>query len=272
MYENSVIGVMGDNGPQILDLCGNPGHHIGAGSAYPLRGGKYTLFQGGVNTMALIAGGVINEQFKAHKSSMVMAAVDWLPTLLHFTSFYEEGHKLDDTGMDGIDLYEQIFYDENVGMDAAMQMGEHREYLILSMEYEHAKFINTAIIYKQHKLMVNNRLSFWDPEGASCNVRSANPMSDDADFSSIIIDDGRDVPDLMLFDLVNDPNEYVDLLNGNGSQDALMKDGTNEITKLIKAMLKILNNERKHNVAEIRTQSFEQQMVVEEDKMPIPMD
>merc|ERR1712157_565198 len=82
MYENSVIGMMGDNGPQILDLCGNPGHHIGAGSAYPLRGGKYTLFQGGINTMALIAGGVINEQFKAHKSSVVMATVDWLPTLL----------------------------------------------------------------------------------------------------------------------------------------------------------------------------------------------
>merc|ERR1712228_885394 len=29
MYENSVIAMTGDNGPQILDLCGNPGQHIG---------------------------------------------------------------------------------------------------------------------------------------------------------------------------------------------------------------------------------------------------
>ena len=267
MYENSVIAMSGDNGPQILDLCGNPGHHIGAGSAFPLRGGKYTLFQGGVNTMAYVSGGVIGDRFKGQKSDGIMSAADWLPTLLHFTSFYEKGRTLSNE-MDGIDLYDEIFSD--LDDENGMRMSKKRKYLILSMEYEDGKYINTGIIYKNHKLLINNRLSFMD--GASCNIRSANPQSDDSDFASTIIDDGHNVPDLMLFDLASDPHEFNDLLNGNGSDDEIMKDGKSEIAKIIKAMLKILNHERKHNVPEIRTQSFEHQVVIEEDRMPIPMD
>merc|ERR1712130_874727 len=69
-----------------------------------------------------------------------------------------------------------------------------------------------------------------------------------------------------------DPNEYNDLLNGNGSDDEILKNKKNEITKMIKEMLKILNHERKHNVPDMKTQSFENQVIIEEDKMPIPID
>merc|ERR1712130_305537 len=123
-------------------------------------------------------------------------------------------------GMDGIDLYDEIFDDMND--KNVMKMSEKRKYLILSMEYDkNDKYINTGIIFKNHKLLINNQLSFMD--GASCNIRSANPRSGDVEFASTVIDDGHNMPDLMLFDLETDPNEYNDLLNGNGSDDEILK-------------------------------------------------
>merc|ERR1712174_146209 len=79
--------------------------------------------------------------------------------------------------------------------------------------------------------------TFFDDE--SCNVRSANPDSMDPEFASTVIDDGRNIPDLMLFDLENDENEYNDLLNGEGSGN------------------KIFNHERKNKITDIKTQGFE---------------
>lgn len=162
LFEKSVIALSGDNGPQLLNLCGNPGQHVAAGSAYPYRGGKYTLFQGGVQTPAFIAGGAIESKFKGTSTRHVFSAVDWVPTLLHFTTFYEDGNVLDRDLVDGYDLYDEIFGSDSAeGHDEAVYMGKHRKFLILSMEYEDEKYINTAVIYKKHKLMVNNKLTFF---------------------------------------------------------------------------------------------------------------
>ena len=162
LFEKSVIALSGDNGPQLLNLCGNPGRHVAAGSAYPYRGGKYTLFQGGVQTPAFIAGGAIESKFKGAATTHVFSAVDWVPTLLHFTSFYEDGNSLDTELVDGIDLYDEIFGSDSAdGHGEAVYMGKHRRSLVLSMEYENEQYINTAIIYKKHKLMVNNKLTFF---------------------------------------------------------------------------------------------------------------
>jgi len=264
MYKNSVIAMSADNGPQILQLCGNPGGHIVAGSAYPFRGGKYTLFQGGVKTLGLISGGAIDPKFKGMKSPKIIAAVDWLPTLLHFTSFYDANNEqtlpLNDN-MDGIDLYDEIFDVEQKQNlkekeTTTMSMSKHRKYLILSMEYENDKYLNTGIIYKNHKLLINNNLTWFD--GNSCNVRSVNPRSKDSEFTTMIINDGKNVPDLMLFDLERDPNEFNDLLNGEGSKNQILNDDQSEIKKLVVAMHKMLNFERKNKIPDIKTQSFEE--------------
>eukprot|EP01084_Bolivina_argentea_P166832 289622_1 len=264
MYENSVIGMLSDNGPQVLDLCGNPGQHVAAGSAYPLRGGKYTLFQGGVQTLAFISGGMVPTQSKGMQSNLMMSAVDWLPTWLHFTDFYED-RSLD---IDGIDVFDEIFADATA--PSSMRMSKGRKYIILSMEYEHDKYINTAIIHNNHKLLINNKLDFFD--GKSCNVRSANPFSEDAGFASTIIDDGRNVPDLMLFDLANDPNEYNDLLNGEGTANPIIQGNEDHsIKSLVVYMIKILDFERRHKVSEMRTQSFESFEDINPG-IPIPLD
>eukprot|EP00486_Rosalina_sp_Unknown_P013732 CAMPEP_0201592822 /NCGR_PEP_ID=MMETSP0190_2-20130828/190608_1 /ASSEMBLY_ACC=CAM_ASM_000263 /TAXON_ID=37353 /ORGANISM="Rosalina sp." /LENGTH=476 /DNA_ID=CAMNT_0048051759 /DNA_START=546 /DNA_END=1976 /DNA_ORIENTATION=+ len=257
LYDNTIIAMTGDNGPQVLDLCGTPGHHVGAGSAYPYRGGKYTLFQGGVQTPAFISGGAINDKYHGTKSNLLISAVDWMPTLLHFTTFYDSGNKLNRNDVDGLDLYQDIFdsHTTNSNANAFMTMSDKRKHLILSMEYENEKYINTGIIYKNYKLLINNKLTFFD--GGSCNVRSASPDATDIAFASTILDDGKTVPDLMLFNLETDPNEYNDILNGGGSSNDIFQDDDNEIKKLIISMIKILNHERIAKVPDMKTQSFE---------------
>lgn len=221
------------------------------------------MFQGGVQTPAFIAGGAIESKFKGTATTHVFSAVDWVPTLLHFTSFYEDGHVLDPDLVDGIDLYDDIFgSDSGEGHGEAVYMGKHRRSLVLSMEYEDEQYVNTAIIYRKHKLMVNNRLTFFPTKdsnvGDSCNVRSVDPLKADDSFLSEIVDDGQNVPDLMLFDLESDPNEHVDLLEGLGTEHAVFLDDVDATHLLVSQMMTLLNHERSHNVPEIRTQYFEE--------------
>ena len=106
MYDEAVVALTGDNGPQALDLCGDPGRHVGAGSSFPYRGGKYTLFQGGVQTPAFISGGAVDDRYKGTRSAHVVHAVDWMPTLLGFTHF--DVDTLDDSLVDGHDMWHEI--------------------------------------------------------------------------------------------------------------------------------------------------------------------
>jgi arylsulfatase A-like enzyme len=86
MLGNSLVVVVSDNGAmppfmgegRFADLfCSS------AGSNYPLRGGKATLFEGGVRTVALVGGGALPSAARnLGEWSGLFHAVDWAPTLL----------------------------------------------------------------------------------------------------------------------------------------------------------------------------------------------
>ena len=94
--------------------------------------------------------------------------------------------------------------------------------------------------------------------GSTCNVRSADPLNTHT-IDSEIIDNGQNVPDLMLFDLESDPYEHDDLLDGLGTGHSIFDDeNDDDATRiLVSQMMTILNNERNHNVRELRPQYFE---------------
>eukprot|EP00750_Incisomonas_marina_P008709 INCI1561.3.p1 GENE.INCI1561.3~~INCI1561.3.p1 ORF type:complete len:569 (-),score=75.29 INCI1561.3:29-1735(-) len=71
MYENTLIIFSTDNG-------GNLG---GSGINYPLRGGKYTFWQGGVRGLGFVAGGVVPENLRNTTWSGHMHAADWYTTI-----------------------------------------------------------------------------------------------------------------------------------------------------------------------------------------------
>mmetsp|Transcript_28578 Transcript_28578/g.47276 ORF Transcript_28578/g.47276 Transcript_28578/m.47276 type:complete len:651 (+) Transcript_28578:16-1968(+) len=72
MYDNTLIVVASDNGG-----CSNE-----MGSSYPLRGQKYTLFEGGVRVNAFVTGGYLPESTRGRSLDCMFHNVDWLPTLV----------------------------------------------------------------------------------------------------------------------------------------------------------------------------------------------
>ena len=72
MWENTLFIFQTDNG----------GNLKAAGNNWPLRGGKYTLFEGGTRGTAFIGGPVLPESVRGTTSTLMMHEVDWMPTIL----------------------------------------------------------------------------------------------------------------------------------------------------------------------------------------------
>ena len=70
LWSNTVVVFLSDNGP-------NPR----VGSAYPLRGSKNSLWEGGIRVPAFITGGYKSNQIRNVKSNEITHITDWFPTL-----------------------------------------------------------------------------------------------------------------------------------------------------------------------------------------------
>ena len=79
MREDTLILVMADNGGAIA--CGDSTCGDATGTSnFPLRGGKHSLYEGGVRLLGLAAGPMVYGRAENHTGLMHHA--DWLPTLL----------------------------------------------------------------------------------------------------------------------------------------------------------------------------------------------
>lgn len=79
MSSNTLIVFVADNGGPIHCDSGICGDATGT-SNYPLRGGKHSLYEGGVRVTAVVSGPMLHSQ--GVNESGLMHHVDWLPTLL----------------------------------------------------------------------------------------------------------------------------------------------------------------------------------------------
>ncbi|CAE7809067.1 ARSB [Symbiodinium necroappetens] len=73
MYENTLIIFVSDNG--------GPIYEPGGASNHPLRGGKRSVFEGGLRTNAFVSGGFVPESRRGTKFEGVISIADWYGTL-----------------------------------------------------------------------------------------------------------------------------------------------------------------------------------------------
>ena len=85
MYDNTLIIFTSDNG--------GPIYEPGAASNYPLRGGKYTDWEGGVRTNAWVSGGFVPAQRRGAKYDGIINAADWYGTLTELAGVEMVDHK-----------------------------------------------------------------------------------------------------------------------------------------------------------------------------------
>ena len=99
MWENTLMVLSSDNGGYVLapegdcvltGSGGGTGTNAGHGAAcfngeagannYPLRGGKYSMFEGGIRVNAFVSGGFIPEAVRGTKQEGMMHIADWYGT------------------------------------------------------------------------------------------------------------------------------------------------------------------------------------------------
>jgi len=97
LWDDTLLLFFADNGPSDV------------GSAYPLRGIKASLFEGGIRTPAFISGGYSNMDEKASVSSQTIHITDIFPTLCTIAEM-----DCSELSFDGIDITEHLFEDEEI--------------------------------------------------------------------------------------------------------------------------------------------------------------
>ena len=104
MWENTLLWLTTDNGGM---TTGPKADHIGAWSAssnYPLRGGKGTLFEGGVRGVSFVSGGYVPESARGQTRTELMMHVD-IPATMAKIAGVTWGDK---TEVDGVDVWDAI--------------------------------------------------------------------------------------------------------------------------------------------------------------------
>lgn len=111
LYKDTLLVVASDNGGWIQNNYG--------GNNYPLRGGKVTDFEGGVRTVAFVAGGYLKQKAPnliGSRSDLLIHLVDWYATLVGLSSATRSDDKLanqsvhnsDIPPVDSLDVWEAL--------------------------------------------------------------------------------------------------------------------------------------------------------------------
>lgn len=78
LWEDTLLVVHGDNGGELLaELCG--------GNNWPLRGGKFSHFEGGIRVPAVVSGGYLPEKRRGQKEEALISIADWYATYAHLS-------------------------------------------------------------------------------------------------------------------------------------------------------------------------------------------
>ena len=137
MWENTLMVVSADNG-------GAPC----AGSNYPLKGSKITMFEGGVRSLAFANGGVLPDSMRGKTSEGFIHIADWYPTFCKMAGIDPSDSGEGKFPVDGLDVW-RIISGEN-------ETTQHEE-IVLGYNYSYYNPVG-AIIVGEYKLVVGKQL------------------------------------------------------------------------------------------------------------------
>ena len=203
MWDNTLMVVSADNGGA---QC--------AGSNYPLKGSKGTLFEGGIRSLAFASGGILPDSMRGKTSEGFIHIADWYPTFCKMA-----GVDPSDTGpgrfpVDGLDVW-RIISGENTTT-------EHEE-IVLGYNFTHRESSATgAIIMGEYKLIVG--LQGGNP---GCDSLMHSPLDYPCTNGTV----GSDCDPHCLYNIVKDPGETKDLSKSKSDILQMMLDRYNSHKK-----------------------------------------
>ena len=202
MWDNTLMVVSADNGGE---RC--------AGSNYPLKGCKYTFFEGGVRSLAFANGGVLPDSMRGKTSEGFIHIADWYPTFCKMAGVDPSDSGPGKLPVDGLDIW-RIISGENATT-------EHEE-IVLGYNFSS----RGAIIMGEYKLIVGK-------QGGSCDTLMHPPL----DYPCTKGPEGKDCDPYCLYNIISDPEEKQDLTKTKPDILKMMVDRYNNHAKEPQDML-----------------------------------
>ena len=113
MLDNTIIVFTADNGA----VFGNKG------SNYPLRGGKQSLFEGGVRAVSFVSSPLLNKT--GYTNTNLHHVTDWYATFQKMAGDQPEHHKKSQLPIDGVDIWESVSNDKPCRDEVLMNFRDH---------------------------------------------------------------------------------------------------------------------------------------------------
>mmetsp|Transcript_22344 Transcript_22344/g.51800 ORF Transcript_22344/g.51800 Transcript_22344/m.51800 type:complete len:569 (+) Transcript_22344:28-1734(+) len=210
MWNNSVVVWHSDNGGEIMGagICG--------GNNWPLRGGKFSNFEGGIRVNALVSGGLVPEVRRGSRLEGFATAWDWYATYAALAGVDPFDHRAAAAGLpqhDSLNLWPWL---------AGAADSPRKEVIVgetsaLTPNSDGETFVG-GIISGRYKLLVGVDARKWNSLGLRQQV-SQNVMTGPSwpNSSSHLVPllhprlCSRDPEHGCLFDIFNDPSETTSL-------------------------------------------------------------
>ena len=181
MWDNTLMIVSADNG-------GAPC----AGSNYPLKGSKATMFEGGVRALAFANGGVLPDSMRGKTGEGFVHIADWYPTFCKMAGVDPSDSGPGKLPVDGLDVWPIIS-----GENTTTQHGE----IVLGYNFSHIHNVPTgAIIVGEYKLIVGR-------QSQGCDSTMFTPLEYPCTNGTY----GNDCDPYCLYNIIEDPGERQDL-------------------------------------------------------------
>ena len=180
MWESTLMVVSADNGA-------SPCH----GSNYPLKGSKWTLFEGGVRSLAFVSGGVLPDSMRGKTSEGFIHVADWYPTFCKMAGVDPSDSGTGKFPVDGLDVWRIIS-----GENATTQ---HEE-IVLGYNFSLNVNATGAIIVGEYKLIVGQ-------QDRGCDSVMNSPIDYPCTNGTV----GSDCDPYCLYNIIEDPGERKDL-------------------------------------------------------------
>lgn len=218
LWENTIIVFQSDNG-------GDTGGQGAGMNNYPLRGTKWTHWEGGTRVVAFISGPLIPTSRRGSKYSGMVHSTDWRPTFASLAQI-----EPDNSGpypLDGHDVWDAIMSDGPSPRNEVVHQVLYKNIvnqscspLNIILKSGHLTHCGAAIRIGQWKLMLG--YPGWPdkvfplPTGPNPNVTEPR-LNSSTDYSKLPCSEG------CLFDVESDPSETHDVYAQNPSIVAKLK-------------------------------------------------
>lgn len=197
MWEDTLLWVTTDNGG--MTHWGPIAVEASVGCNYPLRGGKATLFEGGVRGVSFVSGGLVPAAAKGSVRDGLLQHVD-IPTTMSALG----GASLGD-GVDGFNVWSVIAEGKEsprteVPVNIDTSEDNHRSWVLWPGNF-------SALIQGKWKLINTASMptdGWWSSEPYERTPPNKSQTQVDIDGWKV-----------MLFDLINDPQERLNVANAN---------------------------------------------------------